>query len=618
MEKVDFSKNAKEINDLYTKVVRGDAQTSFAVFTVNKNNVLDATASGTGDLYEFVEAFSDGIVQFGLARVTVPGSDVSKNVLLGWCPDNAPVKLRLSFAPTFVEVARIFAGYHIQITARDPDDLDVDEIISKVSAAAGARYTYHANGQKGATMTKPVQPKSLPVNMVSEQNPVPNKDSLRKPKPMNSFKVSPTPVSASADDGWGDEEAIEERDFNAQPLENVPSAYVPTKVNIKELRNQKSDTISSHKDTDKIAEKYTHSDNHERIKLLHNDKKLEQLNKDERLTALPKPKISNSVSARYLTPRAESILPAKPSFGSRPIASAQPSNKSLPEGLFQNHANENGLTPAQAWAQKRGKYSVEPKNDDDEPQNDLSNLSINEKNGEWTEEALTIPKEIPAIFKRVPDEPSHFVEDTISPQDTFEEVEEPSNMVLNDNENNDENIALDDDKVHEQIQNETAGVAQGHFEAKNSKLAESRVISAVAQYDYDKDEDNEVSFKEGDAIIEIEFVDEEWWSGKNSRTGENGVFPGSYVTLDDSSLPKDDDETVPDNSLKIEPERITKSNGRSAIAEYDYEKEEDNEIGFREGDLIVDIEFVDEDWWSGKHSVSGEVGVFPGNFVSLQ
>ena len=41
-------------------------------------------------------------------------------------------------------------------------------------------------------------------------------------------------------------------------------------------------------------------------------------------------------------------------------------------------------------------------------------------------------------------------------------------------------------------------------------------------------------------------------------------------------------------------------------------------ITFSQGDLIVDIEFVEEDWWSGKNSVTGEVGVFPGNFVALQ
>ena len=55
----------------------------------------------------------------------------------------------------------------------------------------------------------------------------------------------------------------------------------------------------------------------------------------------------------------------------------------------------------------------------------------------------------------------------------------------------------------------------------------------------------------------------------------------------------------------------------TATAEYDYEKDEDNEIGFSEGDLIIDIEFVDDDWWQGKHAKTGEVGLFPATYVSL-
>lgn len=49
---------------------------------------------------------------------------------------------------------------------------------------------------------------------------------------------------------------------------------------------------------------------------------------------------------------------------------------------------------------------------------------------------------------------------------------------------------------------------------------------AVALYDYEASEENELSFTEGDEIEEIEFPSEEWWSGKNVRTGDVGLFPG--------------------------------------------------------------------------------------------
>lgn len=43
---------------------------------------------------------------------------------------------------------------------------------------------------------------------------------------------------------------------------------------------------------------------------------------------------------------------------------------------------------------------------------------------------------------------------------------------------------------------------------------------------YDAAEDNEVTFREGERITEIEEVGEGWWQGKNPR-GDVGMFPGA-------------------------------------------------------------------------------------------
>jgi hypothetical protein len=43
---------------------------------------------------------------------------------------------------------------------------------------------------------------------------------------------------------------------------------------------------------------------------------------------------------------------------------------------------------------------------------------------------------------------------------------------------------------------------------------------------YDAAEDNELSFKEGDKITEIDKVDEDWWQG--TANGASGLFPGTF------------------------------------------------------------------------------------------
>lgn len=47
-----------------------------------------------------------------------------------------------------------------------------------------------------------------------------------------------------------------------------------------------------------------------------------------------------------------------------------------------------------------------------------------------------------------------------------------------------------------------------------------------------------------------------------------------------------------------------------------YEAGEENEITFREGDHIVEIEMVSDDWWQGK-TADGSVGLFPGTCIPV-
>ncbi len=52
-----------------------------------------------------------------------------------------------------------------------------------------------------------------------------------------------------------------------------------------------------------------------------------------------------------------------------------------------------------------------------------------------------------------------------------------------------------------------------------------------AMYDYTAADTDEVSFVEGDIIINTEAIDEGWMTGTVERTGENGMMPSNYVEL---------------------------------------------------------------------------------------
>jgi cortactin len=52
------------------------------------------------------------------------------------------------------------------------------------------------------------------------------------------------------------------------------------------------------------------------------------------------------------------------------------------------------------------------------------------------------------------------------------------------------------------------------------------------------------------------------------------------------------------------------------MALWDYQAEDDDEISFDPGELITDIEMIDEGWWKG--SCRGVTGIFPANYVELR
>jgi hypothetical protein len=138
-------------------------------------------------------------------------------------------------------------------------------------------------------------------------------------------------------------------------------------------------------------------------------------------------------------------------------------------------------------------------------------------------------------------------------------------------------------------------------DAKIRNVTPHQGTTAIAEYDYDMQEDNEINLKEGDIITNIEMVDEDWWFGQNRAGGGYGLFPSNFVKVQkpESNLIE---PVVPQNSTTIVEEAKSKMKALSeklsiktdpnlpvAVALYDYDAAEDNELSFAEGARIVDV-----------------------------
>ncbi|XP_023232337.1 src substrate cortactin-like [Centruroides sculpturatus] len=71
----------------------------------------------------------------------------------------------------------------------------------------------------------------------------------------------------------------------------------------------------------------------------------------------------------------------------------------------------------------------------------------------------------------------------------------------------------------------------------------------------------------------------------------------------------------PDEEMYQQLEAPPDGTGLSAIALYDYQAADSDEITFDPDDIITNIEMIDEGWWRGE--CRGQIGLFPANYVQL-
>ncbi|KAL1022328.1 hypothetical protein UPYG_G00025200 [Umbra pygmaea] len=140
-------------------------------------------------------------------------------------------------------------------------------------------------------------------------------------------------------------------------------------------------------------------------------------------------------------------------------------------------------------------------------------------------------------------------------------------------------------------------------------------LQAQALYPWRAKKDNHLNFNKSDVITVLEQQDM-WWFGEVQ--GQRGWFPKSYVKLisgpvrKSMSIESGSSDSPP--SMKRPSPSPTKPTdpGEEYIAMYTYESNEQGDLTFQQGDVIV-VTKKEGDWWTGV--VSGKTGVFPSNYV---
>ncbi|XP_009892064.1 PREDICTED: SH3 domain-containing protein 19 [Charadrius vociferus] len=146
----------------------------------------------------------------------------------------------------------------------------------------------------------------------------------------------------------------------------------------------------------------------------------------------------------------------------------------------------------------------------------------------------------------------------------------------------------------------TGAALQNKVEVSSSLPQSNRhsVEWCEALHDFTAETKDDLSFKKGDYIQILEQVDLEWYRGRLNE--KEGIFPAVFV------------QTC---SARAELSQSVGGKKGKAKALYDFNGENEDELSFKAGDTITELESVDEDWMCGE--IQGKSGIFPKNFVQI-
>lgn len=62
------------------------------------------------------------------------------------------------------------------------------------------------------------------------------------------------------------------------------------------------------------------------------------------------------------------------------------------------------------------------------------------------------------------------------------------------------------------------------------------LTNAVALYAYSAADAGDLNLQPNDRIAVTEYMNAEWWKGRSERTGQEGIFPRSYVRVEEKGM----------------------------------------------------------------------------------
>lgn len=565
------------------------------------------------------------------------------------------------------------------MTARAGGDLIPEGIIQKVGDSSGSKYSAGAGGP--SIPTAPQLPTaSKPAFTPTRSGGVGQGPAAAAPKPA-------MPQRNVDDDGWGDDAPPVTR----TQLEKVQPAYQPTKVNMQDLKSAKPPAADTQPDRDDVVKGgyqpvgkvniaeirrqahesgEAHDDRPAPVKGSYEPvgkvdiaairSKGQREERDtappanvpaspqktgesapapertisfspaERMTSMPKPKVSNKFGGGSAFPGTKPPLPSD--FSSKPTPAAAQVG-----GASRTFADQGGKTPAQQWAERKARErgaddaGPSPAHHRQEPPIQSQDSGQGQWKSSYTGKTWA-PVQTTHTGKSARSDNSHQAPDATAIEKPEPEAETTQRSIG----------AIRDQLAQEPVQEPAKeeepseqqkppevptmtrpvpvpGMSEGPTQPEAGYEAESRqAVPEPPPQPRSPTPPPSPPAQEGSPIRVAMPVGR---GGVADAHEEQQAPPPAMPTESMQQAVPDERSLEDETDMARATGQATagdnvQGGGIRALAHYDYEKAEDNEIELREGEFVTGIEMIDKDWWVGVNT-QGDRGLFPSNYVEV-
>jgi len=142
-----------KIKEALDEVKNGTKTWVLLSYVPKSDTKLAVVEKGTGGLNEFKDPLNDGKIFFGLIAFDI--NKTKKFAYISWCGEGVTGMKKGLFNNHANDVGRFLKGFHVQVNARNEDDLTEKTILAKLTKATGASYDSGAKIQGEASKGAP-------------------------------------------------------------------------------------------------------------------------------------------------------------------------------------------------------------------------------------------------------------------------------------------------------------------------------------------------------------------------------------------------------------------------------------------------------------------------------